>query len=175
MPVRPLTSSENRTFRAARWAALRSLNYTIDQLNAGNATVARVWMGVAHPQNLQELARRLGLIRTALSNIHQNQVFYDTDPQADWFAKVNVNLQGPAHVITVARPFFEAPTYGNDSRAGTRIHETSHFRDVLNTDDNADGRDACLRLVQQAQQHDGNLNAVINNADSWEYLVEDTY
>lgn len=75
MPVRPLTSSENRTFRAARWAALRSLNYTIDQLNAGNATVARVWMGVAHPQNLQELARRLGLIRTALSNIHQNQVF----------------------------------------------------------------------------------------------------
>ena len=174
---RQLTSSEARTYRAARWAALRSLNYTIGQLNAGNAAVAQVWMGVNHPMDLRELARRLGVIHAALTGIHQAQIVFDdsTNSHSDWYAEVNVNLRGAAHSITLAQPFFDASTYGNDSRAGTLIHEVSHFRDVLDTDDNADGRAACLRLVRQAQQHDGDLNSVITNADSWQYLVEGIY
>ncbi|WP_017735000.1 M35 family metallo-endopeptidase [Pseudomonas sp. CBZ-4] len=174
---RQLTSSEARTYRAARWAALRSLNYTIGQLNAGNAAVAQVWMGVNHPMDLRELARRLGVIHAALAGIHQDQIVFDasTNSHTDWYAEVDVTLRGAAHSITLAHPFFDAPTYGNDSRAGTLIHEVSHFNDVLGTDDNADGRAACLRLVRQAQQHDGDLNSVITNADSWQYLVEGIY
>ena len=177
MSLRQLTSTEARTFRAARWAALRALNYTIGQLNAGNATVAEVWMGVNHRQDLKVLAQRLGVIRKALSEIHQAKIFYDTDTnsQSDWYAEVDVTLQGADHAITLAQPFFDATTYGIGSRSSTLIHEFSHFDDVLGTDDNADGRAACLRLLEYAQQYDNDLNKVITNADSWTSLVEDSF
>lgn len=169
--ARALNSSERRTFRAARYAALRSLEFTIHHLNSGNATVAQVWMGVQHPGNLQALAQSLQQIFEALQGIHEGQVNFE--PNGDWFAEVNPN--DPTHHITLGRDFFTTETYGNNSRAGTLIHETSHFNDVLGTDDHAYGEEACLRLVRQAQQNDGNLNTVLNNADNWEYLVEHTY
>lgn len=168
---RQLNSSERRTFRAARYAALRSLEYTIHHLNSGNADVARVWMGVHQPGDLQALAQNLYRIFQALQHIHEGQVI--CEPNANWFAEVHPNDAG--HNITLGSPFFAAATYGNDSRAGTLIHETSHFSDVLGTDDHAYGQAACLRLVQQAEQHDGDLHTVLNNADNWEYLVENTY
>ena len=169
--ARALNSSERRTFRAARYAALRSLEFTINHLNGGNADVARVWMGVQQPGNLQVLAQHLNRIFQALQNIHEGQV--NCEPNANWYAEAHPNDAG--HHITLGGAFFTAPTYGNDSRAGTLIHETSHFNDVLGTDDHAYGQEACLRLVQQAEQGDGNLHTVLTNADNWEYLVEHTY
>ena len=169
--ARALNSSESRTFRAARYAALRSLRFTIDQLNSGNATVAQVWMGVQQPGNLHTLAQCLERIFAALQGIHQGQI--NVEPNGHWFAEVHPN--DPAHHITLGRDFFTTETYGNDSRAGTLIHETSHFNDVLGTHDHAYGQEACLRLVQQARQYDGNLQTVLSNADNWEYLVENSY
>ena len=138
--ARALNSSERRTFRAARYAALRSLEFTIHHLNGGNADVARVWMGVQQPGNLQVLAQRLYRIFQALQNIHEGQV--NCEPNADWYAEVHPNDAG--HHITLGGAFFT-------------------------------GQEACLRLVQQAEQGDGNLHTVLTNADNWEYLVEHTY
>lgn len=94
------------------------------------------------PVDPRELARTPGRDPCGIDRIHQAQIVFDdsTNSHSDWYAEVNVNLRGAAHSITLAQPFFDSSTYGNDSRAGTLIHEVSHFRDVLDTDDNADGR-----------------------------------
>jgi peptidyl-Lys metalloendopeptidase len=168
---RKLNDSEKRTFRAARYAALRSLEYTIGRLNDGDATVARVWMGVSKPQNLKILAQRLGVIFEALQGIHQDQITYD--PNMEDYAEVDVDDR--AHNILLGRAFFTTETYGNDSRASTLIHEVSHFRDVQNTDDHACGAEECLRLVAQAKEKDGNLYKVLTNAENWENLVSNSY
>lgn len=62
--------------------------------------------------------------------------------------------------------FFQAPTSGQDSKAGTIIHEISHFNVVASTDDHeygvADSRALALR----------DPNKAVNNADSLEYFAE---
>ena len=168
---RKLNPIEQRTFRAARYAALRSLQYTIAQLRNGHAGVAQRWMALDHPEDLNFLADGLQRIFDALQAIHQDQIF--CEPGVNWYAEVNPN-QTP-HAITLGERFFTTPTYGTDSRAGTLIHETSHFRNVLRTNDHAYGVEECLELVEQAEESDDNLRKVINNADNWEYLVEHSY
>lgn len=168
---RTLTSSEQRTFRAARYAALRSLEYTIAQLRNGHAGVARQWMALEHPDDLNFLADGLHRIFQALQGIHQDQI--TCEPGVKWYAEVTPN-QLP-HAITLGERFFTTHTYGTDSRAGTLIHETSHFKNVLRTNDHAYGVEECLALVEQAEESDTDLRKVINNADNWEYLVENTY
>ncbi|WP_122570907.1 M35 family metallo-endopeptidase [Pseudomonas viridiflava] len=170
MPIRQLTAIEARTFRAARWAALRSLNYTIAQLSQGNAATAIVWLGVDHPA-LDIVVQGLDRIRAALTLIHQGQINHDTAGQ--WFAEVLPN--DPTHCITLGLHFFDTATYGNDSRAGTLIHEVSHFNDVLATHDHAYGHDQCRALVHNAALNNDQLRTVLTNADNWEYLIENTY
>ena len=171
MCERALNSTEQRTFRAARYAALRSLEYTIRQLNNGDDSVAKVWLAVEHPKDLKELARRLKKIFEALQGIHENLITYK--PKGRWYAEVDEH--DTSHAITLGARFFETDTYGHNSRAGTLIHEISHFTDVLATDDHAYGAEACLRLVRKAEQDDEKFQEVLSNADNWEYLVERTF
>ena len=62
--------------------------------------------------------------------------------------------------------FWDSPTIGNDSQAGTLIHETSHFDIVAGTDDYAYGQSACKRLASK------DPNRAVFNADSYEYFAE---
>ena len=64
--------------------------------------------------------------------------------------------------------FFAAPATGTDSKAGTMVHETSHFTVVAGTADNAYGQTACKNLAKS------NSNKAVNNADSHEYFAENT-
>ncbi len=70
--------------------------------------------------------------------------------------------------IYLCSAFWSAPTTGTDSKAGTIIHETSHFDVVANTDDNAYGQTACKKLATQ------NPTKAVYNADSHEYFSENT-
>jgi hypothetical protein len=63
--------------------------------------------------------------------------------------------------------FWSAPS-GTDSKAGTLIHEMSHFDVVAATDDVVYGQ-AGARLLA-----DTNPDAAITNADSHEYFAENT-
>lgn len=62
--------------------------------------------------------------------------------------------------------FWESPTIGTDSQAGTLIHETSHFDIVAGTDDYAYGQGSCKRLASR------DPNRAIFNADNYEYFAE---
>jgi peptidyl-Lys metalloendopeptidase len=64
--------------------------------------------------------------------------------------------------------FWSAPNTGTDSRAGTLVHESSHFNVVAGTDDWAYGQTAAHNLANNNPKH------AIDNADSHEYFSENT-
>lgn len=70
--------------------------------------------------------------------------------------------------IYVCGAFWAAPLTGTDSRAGTLIHEMTHFNVVAGTDDWAYGQTAAasLALTDPAK--------ALDNADSHEYFAENT-
>jgi peptidyl-Lys metalloendopeptidase len=70
--------------------------------------------------------------------------------------------------IYVCNAFWSAPNTGTDSKAGTLIHEMSHFNAVAGTDDWAYGQSAARSLATS------NPTRALDNADSHEYFAENT-
>jgi len=70
--------------------------------------------------------------------------------------------------IFVCRAFWNAPTTGTDSKAGTLVHEMSHFDIVANTDDVVYGQTGAKNLAIS------NPDDALRNADSHEYFAENT-
>ena len=70
--------------------------------------------------------------------------------------------------IFVCKAFWSAPLTGTDSKAGTLVHEMSHFDNVANTDDVVYGQSGAKSLAIS------DPNKAITNADSHEYFAENT-
>ncbi len=70
--------------------------------------------------------------------------------------------------IFVCRAFWSAPARGTDSKAGTLIHEMSHFNAVAGTDDHVYGQNGAKSLAIS------NPDAALDNADNHEYFAENT-
>jgi len=70
--------------------------------------------------------------------------------------------------IYVCRAFWSAPLTGTDSKAGTLVHETSHFDVVANTDDVVYGQTGAKNLAIS------NPTDALRNADTHEYFGENT-
>jgi peptidyl-Lys metalloendopeptidase len=70
--------------------------------------------------------------------------------------------------IYVCGAFWSAPTTGTDSKAGTLVHEMSHFNVVAATDDWAYGQSAAKSLAISSP------SKAVDNADSHEYFAENT-
>jgi len=70
--------------------------------------------------------------------------------------------------IYVCGAFWNAPMTGTDSKAGTLIHEMSHFNVVAGTDDWAYGQSAAKALAIS------DPTKALDNADSHEYFAENT-
>jgi peptidyl-Lys metalloendopeptidase len=70
--------------------------------------------------------------------------------------------------IFLCGAFWAADLIGTDSRAGTLIHELSHFNVVAGTDDNVYGQTNCRQLARTDP-----LEAIAN-ADSHEYFAENS-
>ncbi len=72
------------------------------------------------------------------------------------------------YVIYFCGAFFRTSLTGTDSKAGTIIHELTHFNVVAGTDDVVYGQSGARSLARS------NPNAAITNADSHEYFAENT-
>jgi peptidyl-Lys metalloendopeptidase len=70
--------------------------------------------------------------------------------------------------IYLCGAFWSAPLTGTDSRAGTLIHEMTHFEVVAGTNDWAYGQTAAKALAIS------NPTQALDNADSHEYFAENT-
>ena len=71
-----------------------------------------------------------------------------------------------AYTVHLCGAFWSAPNIGTDSRAGTLIHESSHFTVIAGTDDYAYGQTAAHNLALT------NVPEAVMNADSHEYFSE---
>jgi peptidyl-Lys metalloendopeptidase len=104
----------------------------------------------------------------SLKNAFAGQAFQlDCDCASDNSLYAFVYSNQPYHVH-LCGAFFAAPATGTDSKAGTLVHETSHFTVVAGTNDYAYGQTACKKLATKTP------NKAINNADSHEYFAENT-
>ncbi|KAF8598692.1 zincin [Ceratobasidium sp. AG-I] len=77
-----------------------------------------------------------------------------------------VIIPGHFKEIYLCGAFWNAPLEGTDSKAGTIIHEASHFPEYAGTADNAYGQNACRDLARN------NPGSAVMNADSHEYFAE---
>jgi peptidyl-Lys metalloendopeptidase len=71
-----------------------------------------------------------------------------------------------AYEIFVCKAFWSAPATGTDSKAGTLVHEMSHFNVTAGTDDHVYGQSGAKSLAISDPA------AALDNADSHEYFAE---
>jgi peptidyl-Lys metalloendopeptidase len=103
---------------------------------------------------------------TAISDAWDNAgVTFDCKCKQPYYAYVYPNQP---YNIYLCKYFWLAPLAGTDSRAGTLIHEMSHFDVVAGTDDFVYGQDGARDLA------DSNPEEAVRNADSHEYFAENT-
>ncbi len=86
-------------------------------------------------------------------------------PNAGAYAYVFANQP---YRIYLCNAFWAAPNTGTDSRAGTIIHELSHFTVVAGTSDFVYGQTAARNLAST------NPSRAVRNADNHEYFSENT-
>jgi peptidyl-Lys metalloendopeptidase len=94
-----------------------------------------------------------------------NQIKINCGCNQSYYAYVYANRP---YEIFVCRAFWNAPLTGTDSKAGTLVHEMSHFDVVAGTDDVVYGQSGAKSLAISDPA------AAITNADSHEYFAENT-
>jgi peptidyl-Lys metalloendopeptidase len=103
---------------------------------------------------------------TAISDAMDNAgIEFNCKCKQNYYAYVYPNRP---YEITVCKVFWQVATAGTDSKAGTLIHEMSHFDVVAGTDDVVYGKTGAMNLAST------DPNLAITNADSHEYFAENT-
>lgn len=166
-----LTDEEDKELRASVTAAVAMIDRAEASLRrwrpADRANFQR-WFGTQDSEARDRIRWQLRMSREVLGRVHFANSKFDNPRE---FAHV---LHGdPSHTVRLGPQFAAAPRTGEDSKAGTLLHETSHFDDVghdldqvLNNGDSAYGHHNCERLAAENPDH------ALHNADSYEYFIE---
>jgi len=132
-------------------------------LNAGIAGARyTTWFGVITTSRYNTVKGNFGAISGAMNTAN---VTFDCSSKRNVYAYVYPNQP---YRIYLGRVFWSAPPTGTDSKAGTLIHEMSHFTVVAGTDDVVYGQTGARSLAQSDPE------SAIRNADSHEYFAENT-
>ena len=135
------------------------------------------WFGKYSTANAETVRRNLknvvkairsGSVTTVCAEVSPSQCdvdmyayVYDDEPYRVHICPEFFSLPNMARL----RPGQLASNFG--TRAGTIVHEITHFNVVANTDDNCYARDVCSEMAQNDP-----LSA-LKNADSYQYFAED--
>jgi peptidyl-Lys metalloendopeptidase len=146
----------------AQGLAQRSRDYLNAVPTASRSTDSnyKTWFGTYSSSNYSSVTNDYVNIYSAMST--KAFVFY-CDCTDSSYAFVYANQPYKVHLCNA---FWSAPATGTDSKAGTLVHETSHFSVVAGTQDYAYGQSACRSLAIS------NPTRAIHNADSHEYFAE---
>jgi len=146
----------------AQGLAQRSRDYLNAVPSASRSTDSnyKTWFGTYSSGNWSKVTTDYANIYSAMST--KTFTFY-CDCTDSSYAYVYANQPYKVHLCGA---FWSAPATGTDSKAGTLVHETSHFSVVAGTQDYAYGQSACRSLAIS------NPTRAINNADSHEYFAE---
>jgi peptidyl-Lys metalloendopeptidase len=146
----------------AQGLAQRSRDYlnAVPTASRSTDTNYKTWFGAYSSGNWSSVTGDYVNIYSAMST--KAFVFY-CDCTDSSYAFVYANQPYKVHLCNA---FWSAPATGTDSKAGTLIHETSHFTVVAGTQDYQYGQTACKSLAISNPSH------AIHNADSHEYFAE---
>jgi peptidyl-Lys metalloendopeptidase len=120
----------------------------------------RTWFGRYSSSRYSAARSHFNKLREATQN---ERFTFDCDCDDSAFAYV---YPDDPYVIHLCQAFWSAPTTGTDSKAGTIIHESSHFNVIAGTDDWVYGQSGCQDLANSQPAH------AVANADSHEYFAE---
>jgi peptidyl-Lys metalloendopeptidase len=158
------TSTQMTTLNQALSAASNYANGAVTYLSGSASGTPRytTWFGTFSSTNWGTIKTHFTAIKSAYDN---NRITFDCSCRKNYYAYV---YPTQPYVIYPCNVFWTAPLTGTDSKAGTLIHETSHFNVVASTDDWAYGQSACKSLAIS------NPTNARDNADSHEYFAENT-
>jgi peptidyl-Lys metalloendopeptidase len=139
-------------------------NESRDYLNRNNSGTPRYleWFGAYTSSRYSTVKNNFTAIADAMTNAG---ITFDCKCKQKYYAYVYPNQP---YNIYLCQAFWSAPLSGTDSKAGTLIHEMSHFNVVAATDDVVYGQAGARNLA------DTNPDDAITNADSHEYFAENT-
>jgi len=120
------------------------------------------WFGVYSSTRYNIVKSNFTDISDAMDNAG---IAFDCKCKQNYYAYVYPNQP---YKIYLCKVFWNAPATGTDSKAGTLIHEMSHFDVVAGTDDVVYGQTGAKNLAIT------DPNLAITNADSHEYFAENT-
>ena len=148
----------------ARSQATTYANESKNYLSTHNSGTPRYleWFGAFSSSRYNTVVSHFNAISNAFVNAGIN---FDCKCKQPYYAYVYPNQP---YNIYLCKVFWQAPLAGTDSKAGTLIHEMSHFDVVAGTDDVVYGQAGARDLA------DTNPDAAITNADSHEYFAENT-
>lgn len=160
------SSSQQNTINTAHNSAKTYASNSLAYLNAGSTGPRyTTWFGSYSATRYSTVKSHFSKINNVLQNLTTTYDCYCTPSAASAYAYVYPN---EAYRIHLCNAFWAAPNTGTDSRAGTIIHEQSHFTVNGGTDDHAYGQTAAKKLART------NPTRATDNADNHEYFAENT-
>ncbi len=143
-------------------AADTMANDSVAYLNGNIGQRYQSWFGTPTNSRVNTAKANFSKINDAIDN---KNLTFDCSCKQRYFAYV---YPAQPYDIYLCKAFWQARETGTDSRAGTIIHELSHFNVVAGTDDVVYGQSGARNLANS------NPDQALNNADSHEYFAENT-
>lgn len=120
------------------------------------------WFGTVTTSRANTVKTNFVAISDAMDNAG---ITFDCKCKQNYYAYVYPN---DPYKIYLCKVFWMAPLAGTDSKAGTLIHEMSHFNVVAATDDVVYGQTGAKNLAST------DPDLAVTNADNHEYFAENT-
>ncbi len=157
------TSTRQSSLLTARDNAYNYAVNAYDYLNAGTTGPRyTTWFGTYSSTRYNTVRGNFLKIRDAMNNA---AVTFNCSCTSSAYAYVYSNQP---YTIYLCNAFWNAPNTGTDSKAGTLVHEMSHFNVVAGTSDYAYGQTNAKKLATT------NPKRAVANADNHEYFAENT-
>jgi peptidyl-Lys metalloendopeptidase len=156
------TTTQQSQLLTARQEALNYATSASSYLSGINSGTARylTWFGSYTNTRFSLVTDHFNSLSSAWANAY---VTFDCKCRQNYYAYV---YPTKPYTIYVCKVFWTAPMTGTDSKAGTLIHEMSHFNVVASTDDYVYGQTGAMNLALT------NPDQAVDNADNHEYFAE---
>ncbi|ROQ30017.1 M35 family metallo-endopeptidase [Gallaecimonas pentaromativorans] len=155
-------SSINNAVSAAQSISNAALAYLQGNSNPSGSTRYKTWFGTYSSSRYSTVTSHFSAIANAAST---KPLVFNCACNDSAYAYV---YPSQPYTIYLCNAFWSAPTNGTDSKAGTIVHELSHFNVVAGTDDIVYGQSGAKSLALSSPSQ------AIQNADSHEYFAENT-
>jgi peptidyl-Lys metalloendopeptidase len=159
---RGCTTSEKTALKQAVSNAAQFSQKSEDWLaaNPSGGGAYATWFGTYSSSRFTRVSSAYSRITSELTS---KAVTLDCTSDEDYYAYV---YPDDPYVIYLCNAFWTAPATGTDSKAGTLVHESSHFTVNGGTDDHVYGQTAAKQLAKS------NPADAVDNADNYEYFAE---